>query len=186
MREQEMRRRVFQFLSNRMRNMIMPATVGIGLTVGACSESHAIYSAPNLGDAAAHMQSDAPAAKQDVAPGPDLALSTSDGADLADHAGTDAPDSAQAADQVLSEAGLAEVGASDAGKDLGGMKYIAPFLDAAPLDADSEAGSVIAKYVAPMPDAGSELGPITRYMGQQPDASRDSPVGVLYMAQLPS
>jgi len=36
MREQEMRMRVVRFLKIRMRNAILPATVGIGLAVGMC------------------------------------------------------------------------------------------------------------------------------------------------------
>jgi len=46
MREQEMRMRVFQFLKARMRNMLMPATLGLGLAVGGCSNSAAVYSSP--------------------------------------------------------------------------------------------------------------------------------------------
>jgi hypothetical protein len=45
MREQEMRMRVFQFLRARMRNMLMPATLGLGLAVGACADPAPIYSA---------------------------------------------------------------------------------------------------------------------------------------------
>ena len=37
MREQEMRLRVFQFLKARMRNMLLPATLGLGLAVAGCA-----------------------------------------------------------------------------------------------------------------------------------------------------
>jgi hypothetical protein len=36
MREREMRERVERFLQTRLRNMLLPATLGLGLAVGAC------------------------------------------------------------------------------------------------------------------------------------------------------
>jgi hypothetical protein len=36
MREREMRERVERFLRTRLRNMLLPATIGLGLAVGAC------------------------------------------------------------------------------------------------------------------------------------------------------
>ncbi len=36
MREQDMRRRVEQFMHKRLRAMLMPATLGLGLAVGGC------------------------------------------------------------------------------------------------------------------------------------------------------
>ena len=37
MREQEMRQRVERFLQTRLRKMLLPATLGLGLAVGACN-----------------------------------------------------------------------------------------------------------------------------------------------------
>ena len=37
MREQEMRLRVERFLQTRLRSMLLPATLGLGLAVGACN-----------------------------------------------------------------------------------------------------------------------------------------------------
>ncbi|HEX7501492.1 MAG TPA: hypothetical protein VF524_14510, partial [Polyangia bacterium] len=37
MREREMRERVERFLQIRLRNMLLPATLGLGLAVGACN-----------------------------------------------------------------------------------------------------------------------------------------------------
>ena len=38
------------------------------------------------------------------------------------------------------------------------------------LDTGGEAGPVIAKYIAPMPDAAIDLGLAVRYMAQMPDS----------------
>jgi len=37
MREQEMRQRIEQFLQSRLRAMVLPATLGLGLALGACN-----------------------------------------------------------------------------------------------------------------------------------------------------
>lgn len=58
MREQEMRNRIFGFLKARMRGMVFPATVGLGIAVSACSSRaaqtppDAAYMAPFPQDAA--------------------------------------------------------------------------------------------------------------------------------------
>ena len=39
MREREMRERVERFLQTRLRKMLLPATLGLGLAVGACDTS---------------------------------------------------------------------------------------------------------------------------------------------------
>jgi hypothetical protein len=82
MREHEMRMRVFRFLKARMRNMIMPATVGIGLAVGSgCEKSEAVpvYGVPWTSDAALPA-GDAPPVR-DQSHG-DLALADVPGSDL--------------------------------------------------------------------------------------------------------
>ena len=119
MREQEMRQRVERFLQTRLRSMLLPATLGLGLAVGACNSD---------------------------------ALSADDGGDPA---------------------------------------------------AKHDSGSVAAKYMTPIPDAGPELpvatpdymaqmpadsGPALRYMAQMPrDAAQelDDRNAAIYMAQLP-
>ena len=51
------------------------------------------------------------------------------------------------------------------------MKYMGPMpLDTAASDTGVEAGAIIAKYVAPMPDAAEDLGLTVRYMAQMPDS----------------
>jgi hypothetical protein len=228
MREQEMRMRVFRFLSVRMRNMILPATVGIGLAVGgACSrtESTPVYSAPLPGDAAAVRQ-DAPnlpddrgrdtASLPDVAapdlfqPGPDLPTGRDVLADAASDAASaeDRPSPAdraingdlQPSDGVATEAELHrdampdfggmkyiapffDAASPDGGADMGGMKYVAPFPDASPVDAPADLGTVTTKYLAQLPDAAPDNTPALRYMAQMPDAA-PGPVA-LYMAPAP-
>lgn len=56
-REQEMRMRVLRFLKIRMRNAILPATVGIGLAVGGCVKEPGVvlYMAPMPSDASAEV-----------------------------------------------------------------------------------------------------------------------------------
>jgi hypothetical protein len=188
MREQEMRLRVFRYLKARMRNMIMPATVGIGLAVGGACESAAVYSAPGPAE-----QRDASTWRQDVAmgpdaPGPDLAM-------VADVAAESVPDlakldEARTADALATEAGL-DNRVADGKEDLPLLKYGSPFdsgfFDSRAVDAEPDAGQIIAKYIAPMPDAAVDsTGPAPRYMATMPDASADRSVVVLYMAQLPS
>jgi len=200
MREQEMRMRVFRFLKTRMRNMIMPATVGLGLAVGgACVENHGT---PTYNDAAATKQdvggipiysapiyNDAATVKQDAVLASDAIQSTVDLApdsvpDLLGLDGEAAPD-ADNRDVLTSEAGSKDATpGGDRAPDLGGMKYLAPFFDAPPADASVDFGSS-AKYVAQMPDAAGGDTPATRYLAQMPDAAVDRSVNVLYMAQLP-
>jgi hypothetical protein len=186
MSEQQMRQRVFRFLKARMRNMIMPATVGIGLAVaGGCSESAAVYSAPTYNDAAA--------AKQDVPRAPDLAGPDSAGPDspvVADVAADSLPDAPSPQDTSPADALAGETGVDmrrlDSPIDMPPVKYGSPF-DGGIIDSQSEAGQVIAKYIAPIPDAGVDTsGPVTRYMAVMPDASPDLSVVARYMAPLPS
>lgn len=189
MREQEMRLRVFRFLKARMRNMIMPAAVGIGLAAGGC-DAKAKYMGPMPSDAAlvnrdvnhddvivsapevsppetreAPLASDVPESGQDVATPIDLSV----------------PDQTPARDVVDAFAdGSADVPAPMDGRpDLsfpeGGVRYEGPMprpdtgIDAG-LDTGGEAGPIIAKYIAPMPDAAIDLGLAVRYMAQMPDS----------------
>jgi hypothetical protein len=190
MREHEMRLRVFGFLKARMRNMIMPATVGIGLAVGGCTESSAVYMGPMPRDAGADADAAAMVPLYMVPnprdAGPDATLMSPDvaGSDTADASpdlATSTPsdtalalDGAGATDTLVNEAG-----GRDGTPDLGGMKYIAPFFDAAADTVDAP----IAKYIAPIPDAAMFDTPVLRYMAQIPDADRAAP---LYMAPPPA
>lgn len=187
MSEQQMRQRVFRFLKSRMQNMIMPATVGIGLAVaGGCTESSATptYSAPTYEDAAA--------AKQDVPATPDVARADLAGPEapvVTDVAAESAPDAppqdAAPTDAVAGETGL-DTRRLDGQGDVPWVKYGSPF-DGGMLDSQTEAGQVIAKYIAPIPDAAVDsTGPVTRYMATMPDASPDRSVAALYMAPRPS
>jgi hypothetical protein len=210
MSEHEMRLRVFRFLKTRMRNMIMPATVGIGLVVGgACVGSDppaaVKYSAPVYQDAASVTNADgfggipiysAPVYRDAAATtGDSLLTGDISGPDLADSAPDSAPDlvsldgggtaDALRRDTLASEASTTDATPGVDGKsDLGGMKYIAPFQDAAPADVAADAGGTVTKYMASVPDAGPESPP-ARYLAQMPDSSADLNVGILYMAQLP-
>jgi hypothetical protein len=193
MREQEMRTRALRFLKAQMRNMIMPATVGIGLAVGACSDPKSLYMGPMPNDAghdAIANEQDA-RTSPDVSPGPD-AVSLDDvlGQDSRDApSGTDLPvdtfaaaDGAGGSDLLAGEAGgdvlpdfggmkyiapFADAAPDTAIPDVGGMKYVAPFIDASPADAPVD--TAVAKYIAPMPDAGLGDMPAMRYMAQMPD-----------------
>ena len=113
MREREMRQRVERFLQARLRNMLLPATLGLGLALGACNSD---------------------------------ALSAEDGGNG---------------------------GGNDGGNDGGDPS------------ANKDSGSVVAKYMAQLPDAGPE--PTPDYMAQMPDASLKLDTGMVlrYMAQMP-
>jgi|GEM_PF-1552733 len=201
MREHEMRMRVFRFLKVRMRNMIMPATVGlgIGLAVGGCkteglpntqAPSDAggvpIYSA--VFNDAAPARSDGPAADSS-APAPDLAavdtrdaIATNDvAADLERDVSTPA-DLPSTPDLTVSDTAQAEVAAVDTTK-----------ADVAPgIDGNDDLGTIVVKYIAPIPDAADDTGGIAPvyiapvYSAITPDAAPASDgLVVRYMAQIP-
>jgi hypothetical protein len=212
MREQEMRMRVMRFLSVRMRNMIMPATVGIGLAMGgACGKSApAKDGLPLSGDAAA-LKQDAPAG-QDVAGrdlvleadvlGPDLPQPGRDVQSGGDLVADTLPDAMASADKPSTGD---EVGKRDAadrderipdatppidtGSDLSETGDIAHSPDAALADSAADLGEM--KDMAASPDAApastdSDVGTITtKYIAQLPDAAVDSTPVVRYMAQQP-
>ena len=194
MREQEMRMRVFRFLKARMRNMIMPATVGIGLAAGGCHiSSSAVYEAPWPPEDASTSKSDVLGADS-TTPGSDVAMSGSDvagsGADLA----ASSPE-AQKVDAVA-DVSRVPVDASDAraSTDLvvavDGAGLDVGRADATPAgDAATDLGSTVTKYLAPQPDAAPEVGRIAPdYIAQIPDASSVAPVYMapLYMPVKPS
>ena len=134
MREQEMRERVFGFLKARMRGMIFPATVGIGLAVSGCSESKATpaYMASFPQDAAQNVVD---ARVQDVAPvTPDLPVADANNPQLPESQpvdGTDVPP----ADTGHEETGIIIT------------KYLAPLPDG------GRDGLRLTLYAAPMPGA---------------------------------
>jgi hypothetical protein len=208
MREHEMRTRALRFLKARMRNMIMPATVGISLAVGGCSDPKSLYMGPMPNDAghdvlvAKHdaMASPDSPSSADVLPsgdvlGPDTARDTRDAASgsdlvvdtlaaadggggiLAGEVGADVPPELGGMKYI---APFADAAPDATALDLGGMKYVAPFVDASP--ADAPADTAVAKYIAPMPDAGLGDLPAMKYMAQVPNPG----VVAMYMAQFSS
>jgi hypothetical protein len=162
MREQEMRMRVFRFLRVRMRNMIVPATIGIGIAAGACGSNEPVskYMGPIPSDAA----------QRDVAQ--DVAK---------DEGPMPSPDGPMAPPEVLYgaawpvEAGTLDLGGVDvAAVDLAGHVDFGPATDSG-----LDSGSIIAKYIAPMLDAASDGMPVVRYGTPSFDAGGAQP---LYMA----
>lgn len=61
MREREMRQRVERFLQTRLRSMLLPATLGLGLAVGACNSDG--LNVDDGGDQAVNKDSGSPAMK---------------------------------------------------------------------------------------------------------------------------
>lgn len=184
MREREMRQRVEQFLGVRLRNMLMPATLGLGLALAGCG-----------GD---QLQSDDAASgqtKEDVAHAgggqspPDVALSGTD---------TGRQDAGTAVPAYMAQMPL------DAVQDLGTPdKPSQPDANSSDANAGKEdAGGGVMMYMAQMPrDAAQDYGtpggmlymaPVPAYMAQMPvdggtalrspDAGR---VVALYMTQTP-
>ena len=203
MREKEMRMRVFRFLKARMRNMIMPATVGLGLAVGGCAKEGSLEA--NSSDAARDFTGfpvysvafpdSGPEAQPDgfaadnEAPGPDLAVADSGfdglpvdspvyGVPFTDAASIPEAGKADAAPAI--DQGVALDGARpDSSPELGSIitKYIAPMPDAA-----ADQGSIAPMYTAVMPDAATDSGLPLRYAAVMPDAGADRGLAVLYMA----
>jgi hypothetical protein len=190
MREQDMRQRIQRFLQTRLRSMLAPATIGLGLAMTACTSD------------GLNTQDDAGAlVRKDAAPDGNAATlygipMPRDAANEEDAAAPDAagPDTALPAGK-------------DGGPDAIAALYIAPIprdAQATNLDSGSEvdasADAVATKYIAPIPDAAREFpmpqpdymaqmpdaGPALRYMAQMPDAAPDGErVFPMYMAQLP-
>lgn len=178
MREHEMRIRVFQFLKARLRNTLMPATVGIGLAVGGCTKEGLAQNRD--ADVAKDAVSDntpvtlyGGLVPPDANGGaPDLTMPDASSPDaLADANPSDAAPADHAlASDAISKKDLAamDVGGIDSGRDLGAVtKYGVPMPDAA---ADVLPAPV---YAAVLPsDAGRDVGIIgVRYGAQTPDAS---------------
>ncbi len=212
MREQEMRQRVFQFLKARMRNMLMPATLGLGLAVGGCSQSTALKDSPDSANDTSATDTAMPIPIYMVV-SPDANFPVSDGqdpnpektdaiADLANgglpeatpvYGSRDAiglPDAAQKPDQAVALDGAAmDAGKPDGGPETSITKYMAPILDAgrdAPgRDAGADQGGIAPVYIAPVYIAQTppDAKPAVRYLAQMPDSSAVSP---LYMAPQPS
>jgi hypothetical protein len=197
-----------------MRNMILPATVGIGLAVGgACSrtESTPVYSAPLPEDAAA-LRQDAPGgpetARHDVAPvadlpgdvaGPDL---SEPGRDLSP--GRDLPPGRDLlADAAPDAAGPRDVPSSSDSPTKDDLQPNDGASTEAALRRDTmpDVGGV--KYIAPFFDGGpadtrkdlgadspadapADLGSVSvKYLAQLPDAAVDNTPVLRYMAQMP-
>jgi hypothetical protein len=208
MREQEMRLRVFRFLKARMRNMIMPAAVGIGLAAGGClAQSGAVYSSPMPSDAATDgvtvrepridavysspMPSDAATVKRDASSndvsvsGPEVLPSDTREAAMASDMPLTGQDVATSVDQSVDDQAPAR-DAVDTLADATADVF-------APMDEKSdlrfpEAG---VKYQGPVPppdsgnDIGGETGPvIAKYLAPMLDAANDLGLAVRYMAPI--
>lgn len=190
MREQEMRIRVFRFLKARMRNMIMPATMGIGLAVGGCAKENAIpvYSAP-LQDSGPPAQTDVllssdtqPAPSDSAAPGPDSAPPRPDSS-------APRPDLASDAREVQVAADLApDTGPDLVGRDTTADRVPAKDLaapDRSPADVPARPDQAVAIDGGGI-DTGTDLGSITKYGVPIPDAASEKAVVVpLYTAVFP-
>jgi hypothetical protein len=192
-----MRRRVEQFLQTRLRRMLAPATLGLGLAMTGCPSS----ALDATEDAGALVKKDGgadfggPVAVYS-APAPDA------GGPVANQDAGTSP--------VVPDVGVTPV-KKDSGADFGGpvAVYSAPAPDAGPVatkylapvpDASREAPLPMPEYMAPLPDAAREVpmaqpdymaqmpdsGPALRYMAQMPDAAPDrgGPMP-LYLAQIP-
>jgi len=204
MREQEMRMRVLRFLKARMRNMIMPATVGIGLAVGGCIRSGALYEAQVPEDASpAHAgfpgpdlqpfqasDSQVPGLDQ-AAPGPDLAAVEPDGQILADSPLDLARDLLSDPVPVYGDGFGVDLRKLDAAEssapDVAASPDEAVALDGAGIDLGKDLGTITTKYIAPQPDAAADSGTaVAMYTAQLPDAGaiRDG-LAVRYMAVMP-
>jgi hypothetical protein len=150
MREQDMRDRVQNFLRATMRNVVMPASMGLGLALAGCGGSDdpvAKYMAPMF-DAAVDVpvQVDGPVAKY-MGPMLDGGL---DGAGGLDSASIDPTPLYMA---IQPDAGAV-------------TKYMGPM--------PSDAGPA-PMYMAIQPDAAAKEtgpGPVMRYMAIQPDAAQ--------------
>jgi hypothetical protein len=214
MREQEMRMRVFRFLKARMRNMIMPATVGIGLAMGGCAKEGALTEAEDAGtphtdvlgpDSQALGPDQAAPGPDQAAPGPDLAVPGTDQAVPGPDLGSQEPDAQILADgppdlarDILSDpvpvygdgfgVDLLKLDAADAPTpDAAVPADEGVASDGAGIDSDKDLGSITVKYIAPIPDAAADTGTVVAlYTAQTPDAGvpRDG-LAVRYMAQLP-
>jgi len=182
MREQEMRLRVFRFLRARMRNMIMPATVGIGLAVGGCAKENAtpIYSAP-LQDSSAPGQTDV-LLVSDTQPGaPDNAVP---GTDSAAPGKEVAPDTSEV--PVVADAASDGIGRDVPiyGVDMRPPRDLPP-ADVLGQDVPAKPDQAVAVDGGGI-DTGTDLGSITKYGVPIPDAASEKPVIVpLYTTVFP-
>jgi hypothetical protein len=165
----------------------------LGLAVAGCTKTVAtpIYSAPLPDGHAGHIE-DAAGLTHDTpvysAPlPPDGATADAFAAKDSLPMGTDsAPDLATVADAILPADLLVADAAqgSDAKNDTAGEAGTG--VDAGTgLDAEADIGNIGMKYIAPLPDAGPDLGLMVRYMAQFFDARPDLGMVALYMAQLP-
>ena len=140
-----------------MRHMIMPATIGIGVAVGGCGQNHAVYMY------GAQMLTDAAMSTPDVQ-GSDTTLASYD-SQSADLARKDATDQAIAVDGAADGSNAREANGR---------------IDESPgIDGDRDLGVLIAKYLAPMRDAGDDGKPVVRYGAPNFDGGGMAP---MYMA----
>jgi hypothetical protein len=177
MREEEMRSRVFGFLKARMRNMIMPAAVGIGLVAGGCAKTKDTGIQPS--DAAMVKRDvnhdDVPAVKSEVSPS-ETREAPMESDVPADHAVADQSPATDTTDSGFADAAMDVFAPMDGNTPIDqrlpetGSKYGVPNPMDSGIDRGGEAGSIIAKYLAPTPDATIDLGLVVRYMAPMLDS----------------
>ena len=167
MREIEMRQRIDGFLKRRMQGMLAPA-LGLGLAAAGC-EATPLYSASLLDahigsiEDAAGLTHDTPVYSAPIAP--DVALSdTFAGKDTLSPGADIAPDLARVAD-----ASLQTDAAKDASGEAAASSEAHPGVDAGgSADSATDLGATSTKYMAQLPDASPDLGPVVRYMAPLP------------------
>ncbi len=168
-----MRLRAFRFLKTRMRNMIMPAAVGIGLAAGGCTKD-----APVFVKYGVPMPPDAALVNRDVSfrdvsvSGPEVSAADAREVATALDVPLTAPDVAAPTNRAVADQGPAtdsDSGLADAPADVFAPRDGNGTSEAGG-EAGGEAGPIISKYVAPMPDAANDLGLAVRYMAQMPDS----------------
>ena len=175
MREFEMRQRIEGFLKRRMQGMLPPA-LGLGLALGGCGDwggmeymaqfprdadaAGVFHDAESLDDDATIASDgaggDALASKDTLRPGTDGAR---DVASIRDVRGM--------ADAAQDDVAMAMDAARDSAGEAGASVDAVPGVDAG-ADMEADLGVSPVKYMAQIPDAGSDLGPVVRYMAQLP------------------
>lgn len=167
MREQEMRECIGQFLKARMRNMLLPATLGLGLAVSGCEK-----------EASESTNDGGPSLVEAGIPGP-----------IAPDFMAQMPDASSAAQGPETGAvALYMAPMPDAQAIMPDAQTLRPDSQAPRPDAQLLDAKLVTKYVAQLPDA--TVTP--EYMAQMPDArakdalSPDSVMVVRYMAPLPN
>jgi hypothetical protein len=164
MRERDMRLRVERFIQTRLRSMVMPATLGLGMAIGGCNSDGLNADDGGSEDAVANT-------------------GTGGAQGSGGTGGAQGSGGAQGTGGVTGSGGAMGSG----GTTSPATKYIAPvpmYIAAIP-DAGPEVSMPAPEYIAPV--VKQDAGIAVRYMAQMPaDASDPGTPVALYLAQLPS